>query len=312
MRPPPRSWTVSTTIELSASGPDGLTAAFAPGANMVLHSLTQDGRELLATNDGLRAYRERGATMGIPLLHPWANRLSGDDYAVSGTRVTLPRDMPLTDRDHNGLPIHGALPATPPAGMWWRPPPARTKPACEHSSRGRRRTRLSRSSRFPTGSSTRRCSPDTRSRSRSRSSPAVTPRYRSSFGFHPYLRIPGGSRADAEVTLPVRRQLLHDASMIPTGESAPFDPGTRPLGDTEWDDGFADLVPPGRFLLSAGEGEVSLALLRGYPFSQVYAPPGSDFVCFEPMTAPANALVRGGPELTAVAPGESYSAAFGA
>ena len=31
-----------------------------------------------------------------------------------------------------------------------------------------------------------------------------------SFGFHPYLRIPGGSRADARMTLPVRRRLVHD------------------------------------------------------------------------------------------------------
>ena len=51
-------------------------------------------------------------------------------------------------------------------------------------------------------------------------------------------------------------------------------------------------------------------MLRGYPFAQVFAPPGSDFVCFEPMTAPANALARGGPDLTLVAPGESYGAAF--
>ena len=131
-----------------------------------------------------------------------------------------------------------------------------------------------------------------------------------SFGFHPYLRIPGGSRADARVTLPVRQQLVHDSSMIPTGESAPFEPGTRPLGDTEWDDGFAGVIPPGRFLLSDREGEVSLTFLRGYPFAQVYAPPGSDFVCFEPMTAPANALVRGGPDLIVVAPGETYRAAF--
>jgi len=33
-------------------------------------------------------------------------------------------------------------------------------------------------------------------------------------------------------------------------------------------------------------------------------------IAFEPMTAPANALVAAGPELTLLAPGDSYRAAF--
>ena len=98
--------------------------------------------------------------------------------------------------------------------------------------------------------------------------------------------------------------------MIPTGESEPFEAGTRALGDTAWDDAFTGLVPPGRFTLGDRESEISLTFLGGYPFAQVYAPPGSDFVCFEPMTAPTNALVRGGPELSVVAPGQSYAATF--
>ena len=31
----------------------------------------------------------------------------------------------------------------------------------------------------------------------------------------------------------------------------------------------------------------------GYPFAQVYAPADAGFVCLEPMTAPANALISG-------------------
>jgi hypothetical protein len=31
----------------------------------------------------------------------------------------------------------------------------------------------------------------------------------------------------------------------------------------------------------------------GYPFAQVFAPPTEDVVCFEPMTAPVNALATG-------------------
>jgi aldose 1-epimerase len=40
----------------------------------------------------------------------------------------------------------------------------------------------------------------------------------------------------------------------------------------------------------------------------VYAPPGRNFICFEPMTAPTDAL-RSGTGLTVLAPGDSYRAA---
>ena len=59
-------------LELRAGA---LTASFEPSASMVCASLTRDGEELLGLRDGLEAYVERGKTMGIPLLHPWANRL---------------------------------------------------------------------------------------------------------------------------------------------------------------------------------------------------------------------------------------------
>lgn len=47
----------------------------------------------------------------------------------------------------------------------------------------------------------------------------------------------------------------------------------------------------------------------GYRFAQVFAPPTLDAICFEPMTAPTNALVSG-MALTILAPGERYSATF--
>src|SRR3954462_10187697 len=72
-----------------------LEAAFAPGAGMAGVSLRHAGEELLHRGAGLEAYVERGAVMGIPFLHPWANRLAGFEYAVDGRAVRLPDGPPL-------------------------------------------------------------------------------------------------------------------------------------------------------------------------------------------------------------------------
>jgi galactose mutarotase-like enzyme len=88
-------------------------AAFAPGAGMVGCSLRHRGEELLATPGGLAHYaRERG-TIGIPLLHPWANRLSEFSFQLAGHQLRLDADSPLVQLDPNGLPIHGLLAAWP-------------------------------------------------------------------------------------------------------------------------------------------------------------------------------------------------------
>ena len=67
-------------------------ASFVPGAGMLCSSLRHRGEELLAQNAGIAVYARDGATMGVPLLYPWANRLAEFDYTVAGKTVALPRD----------------------------------------------------------------------------------------------------------------------------------------------------------------------------------------------------------------------------
>jgi galactose mutarotase-like enzyme len=47
----------------------------------------------------------------------------------------------------------------------------------------------------------------------------------------------------------------------------------------------------------------------GYPYAQLFSPSCENFICFEPMTAQANALVSG-IDLPMVAPGEELRATF--
>ncbi len=51
--------------------------------------------------------------MGVPLLYPWANRLSEEQFSVGGCAVDLRGAPAGVRRDPNGLPIHGLLAAHP-------------------------------------------------------------------------------------------------------------------------------------------------------------------------------------------------------
>ena len=86
-----------------------LEASFVPGAGMLCSSLRHRGEELLAQNAGVAVYARDGATMGVPLLYPWANRLAEFDYTVAGKTVALPRDRARVALDDSGLPIHGVI-----------------------------------------------------------------------------------------------------------------------------------------------------------------------------------------------------------
>src|SRR3954454_3415964 len=96
------------TVTLAAGD---LEARFAPGAAMVGCSLSHRGEEVLGLRGGVEDYLARGKTFGIPLLHPWANRLGGWDYEVAGRAVQLDRESAVVRADEHGLPIHGGLPA---------------------------------------------------------------------------------------------------------------------------------------------------------------------------------------------------------
>jgi galactose mutarotase-like enzyme len=86
-----------------------LAATFVPGAGMLCCSLRHRGDELLAQNAGVSAYAERGGTMGIPLLYPWANRLAGFEYSAGGRTVRIAHDPSAIALDDKGLPIHGVI-----------------------------------------------------------------------------------------------------------------------------------------------------------------------------------------------------------
>jgi galactose mutarotase-like enzyme len=247
--------------------------------------------------------------MGIPLLHPWANRLDGLVYSAGGRTVELePGVMPLR-LDDNGLPIHGLATASP----YWE------VTAHEAGDAGARlAARLDWEAQdqlmagFPFAHvlevevrlSGRTLAIETTLRAAGGGGPVPV-----CFGYHPYVTLPGVDRGEWDVDLPLRRRARLDARGIPTGKTGPFSEPPGPLGERTYDDLFVELAHPPEFRLRGGGRGLEVRFEQGYPVAQVYAPKGEDYICFEPMTSPTNALVTGD-RLRFVAPGELYVARF--
>ncbi len=285
-----------------------LEATFVPSAGMLCSSLRHRGDELLAENAGVGAYAERGKTMGIPLLYPWANRLAGFHYSVAGRTVDVPRDPDRVAVDDNGLPIHGVIGGRLEWELLREPgPDARSLTARLSWSEAQPelfevfpfRHDLHYEAQLAAGRleieiTVHACGED------------VVPL---AFGFHPYIALPGAPRERWFVELPAMRHLALDASQIPIGPEKVVPARGFELAEEEFDDGFDAVAEPARFAVAAAGRRVELEFLQGYPCAQVFAPRGGQFICFEPMTAPANAL-RSADGLRLLAPGERYRAGF--
>ena len=292
-------WRGAAAVTLSSRE---LEATFLPELNMLGVSLRLGGEEFLALPGGVAAYRGQHTT-GLPFLAPWANRLSMREYRSRRTRVDL-RGLDL-HVDGSGLPIHGTMSAR---DAWdvvelsARGSRAKLRGAYEYRSDAQLAGFP-----FPHRLETR-VEVDGRSLAiTTRLTPASRRAVPVSFGFHPYFRLPRGRRAHWQLRLPGRVHLELDERGIPTGSRRRAPAERRPIGARTFDDLFE--LERGRTLSLEGAGRrLGVHFGAGYTHTQVYAPPGTAYVCLEPMTAPTNALVSG--SCPVVAPGETFVAHF--
>lgn len=231
--------------------------------------------------------------MGIPILYPWANRLGGNTYAAEGATVTLTPGRNGVRADPNGLPLHGVLAGYP----GWRVTAQTANELTAQLDFGADPELLAGfpfphllqvavrlAGRTLTLTTTVTATGDT-------AVPVC-------FGFHPYLQLPGVPRAEWVIETPPLRHLGLDDHGLPTGESELQPERREPLRDKTFDDAYDRVDEGAVFAVSGGGRRLEVCFEHGYPAAQIFAPPAKPgeeaVICFEPMTAPTDALRRGG------------------
>lgn len=287
--------------------PEKLAATYVPSAGMVCCSLTHRGDELLGQRKGLQHYAATGSTMGIPLLHPWANRLSRLGYEIEGRQVDFIPDSPLLHFDANGLPIHGLVGGCPD----WQ---VREQAADQDAARVKARLDLSTRPEFlalfpfPHFLELEVELQNTLLAVSTKVLPATDAAVPVAFGYHPYFTLPDVPRQAWEIDLPGRRQLILNEKALPTGETESCPPFSGALGSRLYDELYTEMAPKPIFRLKGAGRKVTVSFGQGYRFAQVFAPGEDEVICFEPMTAPINPFDAG--DFAWAQPGSPFTATF--
>jgi aldose 1-epimerase len=276
-----------------------LDATFLPQLGMLGSSLHHRGEELLALPGGLDGYR-KGNVTGLPLLAPWANRLGARRYDVDGIVVDL-QGLDLTTDEH-GLPIHGTMTAQP----GWELVAVSRRSLTARFDFGAHPDLMA-SFPFPHELRIEASVEATMLRMDTTLVPTGDRPVPVSFGYHPYLRLPGARRADTRLRLPQRRHVELDDRQLPTGRAHVEEAEDQPVGTRTFDDLY-ELGDDRRLSLTGGGRRLVLELGDGYGHAQVFTPPAAETICLEPMTAPVNALVAGAYAVATV--GTPFTARF--
>lgn len=238
--------------------------------------------------------RHPGSMGGVPFLWPWANRIDGLSYWVNGKKYLINPELGNVRVGPVPTPIHGLLVS---AHQWKVVRAEASSSEAFVTSRIELWREPDMMAQFPFAS-------------------AVTMSYRLkdgalqvetlvenlssetmpvSLGFHPYFQVTDAPRDEWKVRLPVREKFVLNERVIPTGQKVPNPyANPQPLKGIALDDVFGSLVrnPDGwaRFRLEGAKQSVTVEYDEAYPIAVVWAPPGRDFMCFEPMSAPTNAF----------------------
>jgi aldose 1-epimerase len=293
--------------------------SIAPSIGNMAFSMKVGEKEILYfPSRNLDEFQKRPSLSGVPFLAPWANRLDSDGFWANNKRYTFDLELGNIRRDGNKKPIHGLLSSSRAWALtsadandrsawatsrleFWKYPDLMAQFPFAHT--------LTMTYRLANGELEVETTIDNH----------ATEPMPVAIGFHPYFKLDDAPRDRWKVHLPVRDQMILDANLIPTGERKPAalaDP--LPLQGAQLDDVFSGLVRDAdgrsRFWVEGAKQKITVTYGPKYTVAVIYAPPGRDFICFEPMAAITNAmnLAHSGAykELQTVAPGSQWKESF--
>ena len=272
---------------------DGVEVSIAPSLGNNAYEMKVHGHAVLwSPYSSPSEFKQKPVLMGVPLLAPWANRLDEDSFWANGRRYTLNAGLDNFRRDQLGQPIHGLVSYSP---GWKVVDSGADAQSAWVTSRLEFWRRPDWMAQFPfahTIQMTHRLSGGALQVTLTVENLSSAP-MPLSMGFHPYFALQ--DRDAWSLHLPVREHVTLSDRLIPTGEIKPAEmPDSFPLRGAHLDDVFTGLVrdATGRAVFSAANGGRRISVSYGpkYPVAVVFAPPGRNFVCFEPMTGVTDAF----------------------
>jgi len=237
----------------------------------------------------LTEFRAKPGFAGVPFLAPWANRLDQDAFWANGNKYVLNPDLGNFRRDQNRLPIHGLVSYA----EWQVTAMKADENGAEVTSRLEFWKKPEWMAQFPFANTiemTYRLSNGTLEVRTIVENHSTEP-LPLGIGYHPYYQITDAPRDQWKVHLVAKDHYELSSKLIPTGASKPVDlPDPVPLAGHQLDDVFGGVNHDDEFWVQGARQKVSIRYGSKFTVAVVYAPPGKDFICFEPMTAITNAF----------------------
>lgn len=264
----------------------------APAMGNNAYSMKVNGQEIFfSPYKTFAEWIAKPVQIGNPFLAPWANRIAGDSYYVNGKRYLLNAELNSFRKDGSGFPIHGTLTL---ASDWEVTALKADEKAAVATSRIVYHRDPARAAQFPFAHAIEMTyrlvngTLEVATAVENQSSEALPVM----LGYHTYYTIPGVPRDTWKVHVAAKDHVILSDKLVPTGETKPVsltDP--LPLKGTKLDDVFTGLNLAGgkaSFWVEGGGKRITVDYGPRYTVSVIYAPPGREFICFEPMTGVTN------------------------
>ncbi len=290
-----------------------------PSVGNIAYEMKVNGKDVFwCPAKGPAEFKAKPGSCGIPFLWPFANRIDQDAFYANGKKYLLNPGLGNLRRDGNRQPIHGFLMYS---SEWQVVAVKADRRSAWITSRFEYSKYPDLMAQFPfahTVEMTYRLQDGVLEVETALLNHSAQP-MPVAVGYHPYFQVHDAPRDDWKVHLAARDHVVLTKLLVPSGEMKPLGfPDPLVLKGVQLDDVFTGLTrdASGRaeFSVQGKREKVSVIYGPKYAVAVVYAPPGRNFICFEPMAAVTNAfnLAQEGKykELQSVPPGGAWRESF--